>query len=112
MTDQTYELILLVAGAVIVALLYIVDRRGRDLRDSIPVALLPIVEIAVKGAVELAKRTPSPDDDALIRQIAERLEIELDEAEITAIVDKRMETHAARTALTAMHESTSTEPKA
>lgn len=77
MPETTYHLILALLGAIIVGLLWIVDRRGRDLRDSIPPSVLPLLTAFVRSADEWARLTRTPVDDELVARIAARLGIDL-----------------------------------
>lgn len=76
MTEDNYTLALLLLGALLAGAFYILDKRGKDLRDSIPPSLLPVLTVLLNGALELAKRTPTPSDDELIERVLERITVE------------------------------------
>lgn len=78
MSIETYHLMIALLGGIIIGLLWIIDRRGRDLRDSIPPSVLPVLNALVRSADELARSTGhTTADDDLVRRVAEQLGIEL-----------------------------------
>lgn len=66
--------LLIFLGAVVAAVLFIVDRQGKRLADSIPPDMIVLFELLLDVAGSLAERTPTPDDDALIAKIRAALD--------------------------------------
>jgi hypothetical protein len=74
MTPEQFTGLLVFLGAVVAAVLYVMDRSGKRLSQSIPPELLPVLIGLLALAESLAKNTPTPDDDALIAKIKAALE--------------------------------------
>lgn len=77
MNEQTYQLIVVMLGAIITGLLWMTAKQSVNLRDSIPPSLMPVIEVAIRGAVDLAKQSKTTTDDELIDEIAKKLGITL-----------------------------------
>jgi NADH:ubiquinone oxidoreductase subunit 6 (subunit J) len=69
MNAETLNAILVFLGAVVVAVLFILDRQGKRLSQSIPPELLPVLLGLLALAETLAKTTPTTSDDELIAKI-------------------------------------------
>ena len=69
MSQETFAALLVFLGAVVAAVLYVVDRSGRRLADSIPPELMPVLLGLLALAKELAATTPTKGDDELIARI-------------------------------------------
>jgi hypothetical protein len=74
MTPETLNTVLLFLGAVVVAVLFILDRQGKRLSQSIPPELLPVLMGLLALAESLAKETPTTADDELIARVRAALE--------------------------------------
>jgi hypothetical protein len=74
MTPETLNSLLVFLAAVVVAILYIVDRSGKRLADSIPAELIPVIMGLLALAETLARETPSTADDELIAKIRAALD--------------------------------------
>ena len=74
MTQDTYTLIIILLGALVAALAWGVIRLGRDLRDSLPPALVDLFPIMFQMLEGLAARTSTPLDDELIAELRKLLE--------------------------------------
>ena len=73
MSTEQFTGLLLFLGGIVAAVLYVVDRSGKRLADSIPPDVLTLMLGLLDLADRLADTTPSPDDDALIARIREAL---------------------------------------
>ena len=73
MTQETFAALLVFLGAVVAAVLYVVDRSGKRLAESIPPELMPVLLGLLALAETLARETPTPEDDALIARIRDAL---------------------------------------
>ena len=69
MTTETFTGLLLFVGGIVAAVLFVLDRQGKRLADSIPPELLPVLLPVLTGLLELAKTTPTTLDDDLIKQL-------------------------------------------
>ena len=74
MNPETLNAILVFLGAVVVAVLFILDRAGKRLNESIPADVLPLFMGLLALAETLAKTTPTTEDDQLIARIRAALE--------------------------------------
>lgn len=75
MTETTFVALLTFVGAVLAAVLFVVDRSGRRLAESIPPDVLTLMLGLLDLADRLADTTPTPDDDALIARLREALQL-------------------------------------
>lgn len=73
MTADVFAALLVFLGAVVAAVLYVVDRSGKRLASSIPPELLPVLMGLLALAETLAKETETTADDDLIKQIRDAL---------------------------------------
>jgi hypothetical protein len=74
MNPETLNAILVFLGAVLVAVLFVLDRSGKRLNESIPADVLPLFMGLLALAETLAKTTPTTEDDQLIARIRAALE--------------------------------------
>jgi hypothetical protein len=74
MNPETLNAILVFLGAVVVAVLFVLDRSGKRLNESIPADVLPLFMGLLALAETLAKNTPTLEDDQLIARIKAALE--------------------------------------
>jgi hypothetical protein len=74
MTPETLNTVLLFLGAVVVAVLFLFDRMGKRLNESIPADLMPLFLGLLALAESLAKNTPTTADDELIARVRAALE--------------------------------------
>jgi hypothetical protein len=74
MTPETLNSLLVFLAAVVVAILYIVDRSGKRLSDSIPPDMIPVIMGLLALAETLARETPTTADDELIARVKAALE--------------------------------------
>jgi hypothetical protein len=73
MNNETFTMILAFIGAVIAAVLFVLDRTNRRLGDSLPPALLPILPVLINALVLLASQTETTLDDEIVRQLKDAL---------------------------------------
>ena len=73
MSQETFAGILLFLGAVVTAVLFVADRQGKRLAESIPPELMPVLLGLLALAETLAKETETTADDDLIKQIRDAL---------------------------------------
>lgn len=73
MNTETLNAILLFLGAIVVAVLFVYDRLGKRLNESIPPDVMPLFIGLLSLAETLAKTTPTTADDDLIARIREAL---------------------------------------
>jgi len=73
MSTEQFSALLVFLGAVIAAVVYVIDRSGKRLADSIPPDVLTLMLGLLDLADRLADTTPTPDDDALIARLREAL---------------------------------------
>ena len=73
MSQETFAALLVFLGAVVAAVLYVVDRSGKRLADSIPSDVLTLMLGLLDLADRLAAETPTTADDDLIKQIRDAL---------------------------------------
>jgi hypothetical protein len=73
MTQDTYTLIIILLGALVAALTWGIIRLGRDLRDSLPPALVAAFPIMFQILESLAAKTSTPLDDELIAELRKLL---------------------------------------
>ncbi len=69
METETLNAILLFLGAVVVAVLFVYDRLGKRLNESIPPNVMPLFLGLLSLAETLAAQTPTTADDELIERI-------------------------------------------
>jgi hypothetical protein len=74
MTPEQFTGLLVFLGAVVAAVLYVMDRSGKRLSQSIPPELLPVLMGLLALAESLAKNTPTTADDELIARVKAALE--------------------------------------
>lgn len=74
MTQETFVAILTFLGAVVAALMYILDRTNKRVADSLPPATLELMRGLLALAESLAKATPTPADDELVARIRAALD--------------------------------------
>jgi NADH:ubiquinone oxidoreductase subunit 6 (subunit J) len=74
MSAETLNAILIFLGAVFVAVLFVLDRQGKRLSETIPPELLPVLMGLLALAETLAKTTPTTSDDELIARVKTALE--------------------------------------
>ncbi len=74
MTQDTYNLIIILLGALVAALTWAVVRLGRDLRDALPPALVDLFPVMFTLLQALATRTGTPLDDEVVDQLRNLLE--------------------------------------
>jgi hypothetical protein len=85
MTPETLNTVLLFLGAVVVAVLFLFDRMGKRLNESIPADLMPLFLGLLALAESLAKETPTAADDELIARVRAALEPPTPPAQPTVI---------------------------
>jgi hypothetical protein len=73
MNTELYISILVFLGALLAAVLFVLDRQGKRLSQSIPPELLPVLMGLLALAKTLAETTATPDDDALIEKLRQAL---------------------------------------
>lgn len=73
MNNETFVYILLFIGAIVAAVLYVLDRTNRRLADALPPQLLPVFTVALNALAELAKQTETPLDDEIIQRLIDAL---------------------------------------
>lgn len=79
MEQETLTAVLIFVGAVIVALIWVLDRTNKRVADSVPPDVLAILRVAVDALETLANRTPTPLDNevvALLRDLFKDAEAE------------------------------------
>lgn len=69
MSQEAFAGLLVFLGAIVAAVLFVADRQGRRLAESIPPELMPVLLGLLALAKELAAATPTAEDDALIARI-------------------------------------------
>ena len=74
MDTELFAGILIFLGAVLAAVLFVLDRAGRRLSEAIPPELLPVLMGLLALAETLAATTPTKDDDELIAKIKAALQ--------------------------------------
>lgn len=74
MTQDTYNLIIILLGALVAALTFAIVRMGRDLRDTLPPSLVELFPIMFRLLEDLAAKTPTPLDDELVAELREMFE--------------------------------------
>jgi len=74
MTQDTYNLIIILLGALVAALTWAVVRLGRDMRDSLPPALVDLFPTMFTLMEALASRTATPLDDEVVAELRSLLE--------------------------------------
>ena len=74
MTPDTYNLIIILLGALVAALTFAIVRMGRDLRDTLPPALVELFPIMFRLLEDLAAKTPTPLDDQLVADLRDLFE--------------------------------------
>lgn len=74
MSQETYAIVLLVAGAIIAALLFVVRSQSISLRDSLPPKAIDILPAVMTLLASLADRTATTADDELVDAVGELLE--------------------------------------
>lgn len=70
MTESTYNLIILILGALVSGVLYLDHKKAIALKDMVPSSF---AEIGINLARDLAKRTPNTDDDEIVEKLADVL---------------------------------------
>ena len=73
MTNEIFITLLLFLGAVIAAVLFVLDRTNRRLADSLPPQLLPLLRVALDALATLAEQTETELDDELIQRLKDAL---------------------------------------
>jgi hypothetical protein len=73
MTFDTYHLIILILGAALAALVWVLDRSSKRLAESIPASLVPFLSVLTETVAMLARLTPTPLDDELAARLRELL---------------------------------------
>ena len=71
MTTDVFVTVLLFLGAVVSALMFILDRTNRRVADSLPKDTLVLMQGLLSLAETLAKATPTTADDDVVRQLRE-----------------------------------------
>ena len=71
MTNETFVALLTFIGAILAALMFILDRTNRRVADSLPPDTLNLMAGLLSLAETLAKATPTTADDDLVRQLRE-----------------------------------------
>lgn len=66
MSQETLNAVLIFVGAVIVALIWILDRSNKRAADSLPPETVTILRAAVGALEALASKTPNTLDDQVI----------------------------------------------
>ncbi len=69
MTPDTYNLVIILLGALVAALTWAVVHLGRDLRDALPPTLVELFPIMFRLLEDLAAKTPTPLDDKLVADL-------------------------------------------
>jgi hypothetical protein len=85
MNPETLNALLLFLGAVVAAVLFVLDRSGKRLNESIPADVLPLFMGLLALAETLAKETPTTADDELIARVRAALEPPTPPAQPTVI---------------------------
>lgn len=73
MTSDSFNTVLLFIGAILAAVMFVLERTNRRATDSLPPAFLPLLPILINALVSLAQQTPSTLDDELIDQLRKLL---------------------------------------
>jgi len=74
MTAEQYNTVLIILGAIIAALLFVVARLSISLRDSFPPQAISILPAIMTLLQNLADRTATNADDDLVDAVGELLE--------------------------------------
>jgi hypothetical protein len=74
MTAEQYNTVLIILGAIIAALLFVVARLSISLRDSLPPQAISILPAIMTLLQNLADRTATNADDDLVDAVGELLE--------------------------------------
>lgn len=74
MNSESYNTVLLIAGALITALMFINYKQGTHLRDMLPPSFTPLVPVLLNTLTDLAKVSPNPLDDELVEKLRELLD--------------------------------------
>ena len=74
MTQEVFAGLLVFLGAVVAAVLYVMDRQGKRLNESIPAELMPLFLGLLALAETLAQSTETKADDELIARIRAALD--------------------------------------
>ena len=86
MEQETLTAILIFVGAVIVALIWVLDRTNKRVADSVPPDVLAILRVAVDALETLANRTPTPLDNEVVALLRDLFKD--DEAEEKPVQDE------------------------
>lgn len=70
MNESTYNLLIIIMGAILSGVLYLDHKKAIALKDMVPQSF---AEIGISLARDLAKRTANPDDDEIVEKIADAL---------------------------------------
>jgi hypothetical protein len=74
MNKGTFASILVFLGGVIAGLLWIMDRQGKRLADSLPAGTYGLVDGLVSAGERFAKYTETDEDDLIFSNLRERLD--------------------------------------
>ena len=86
MEQETLTAVLIFVGAVIVALIWVLDRTNKRVADSVPPDVLAILRVAVDALETLANRTPTPLDNEVVALLRDLFKD--DEAEEKPVQDE------------------------
>lgn len=71
MSETTFNLIIVVLGALVAGLAYLNQKQAIHLKDMVPPE---VASILVNLLQDLASRTPNTDDDDIVKQLKDLLE--------------------------------------
>jgi len=86
MEQETLTAVLIFVGAIIVALIWVLDRTNKRVADSVPPDVLAILRVAVDALETLANRTPTPLDNEVVALLRDLFKD--DEAEEKPVQDE------------------------
>ena len=66
MNQDTLNIVLVVIGAVLVGLVWALDRSNKRLSDSVPPNIMGILQVAVSALQTIAEKSPTTLDDEVV----------------------------------------------